>query len=230
MAETKILLAEDDVNLGTLLREYLNVKGFKTVLCENGNTALKAFKEDTYTLCIFDIMMPYKDGLTLAKEVRLISPDIPIIFLTAKSDGEDILEGFKLGADDYVTKPFSIEELVYRIKAIQKRTEMRAKNEESDIYHIGNYTFHVHKQTLTFEPDQSVTNLTTKEVELLAMLCQHSNLILERNFALKNIWLSDSPFNARSMDVYITRLRKYFKDDPSVKILNVHGKGYKLIS
>ena len=229
MGDTKILLAEDDINLGNLLREYLNAKGYETHLFENGVLALEAFMADKFTLCIFDIMMPEMDGLTLAREVRQVDSEIPIIFLTAKGVEEDILEGFRSGADDYITKPFSIEELVYRIKAIQKRTEMGAAMKDFEVFQLGRYSFDYLKQTLSME-GKTVAKLTTKESELLYLLCRRHNEILERNYALKSIWASDNYFNARSMDVYITRLRKYFKDDPSVKILNVHGKGYKLVT
>jgi DNA-binding response OmpR family regulator len=174
-------------------------------------------------------MMPEMDGLTLAREVRQVDSKIPIIFLTAKGVEEDILEGFRSGADDYITKPFSIEELVYRIKAIQKRTEMGAAMKDFEVFQLGRYSFDYLKQTLSME-GKTVAKLTTKESELLYLLCRRHNEILERNYALKSIWVSDNYFNARSMDVYITRLRKYFKDDPSVKILNVHGKGYKLVT
>ena len=172
-------------------------------------------------------MMPEMDGLTLAKEIRLENPEIPVIFLTAKNQKEDILEGFKSGADDYITKPFSMEELLYRIEAILRRTAGTPINKKEDIYSIGGYSFDPRKQLLVFK-DQS-TKLTTKESELLELLCRHGNEILERNFALKTIWIDDNYFNARSMDVYITRLRKYLRKDPAVNILNVHGKGYKLI-
>jgi DNA-binding response OmpR family regulator len=227
MKNTRILLAEDDSNLGVLLKNYLIAKNFETKLFINGILALEAFSREQFNLCILDIMMPEMDGLTLAKEIRKIDPAIPIIFLTAKSLKEDILEGFRTGADDYITKPFSMEELLYRIQAIFKRTANIVTIKKEDQYIIGNYTFDPLKQFLNFG-DQSV-KLTTKESELLELLCQHGNEILERNFALKSIWIDDNYFNARSMDVYITRLRKYLKKDPAVKILNVHGRGYKLL-
>jgi DNA-binding response OmpR family regulator len=173
-------------------------------------------------------MMPEMDGLTLAKEIRLLDPEIPILFLSAKNQEEDILEGFKLGADDYITKPFSMEELLYRIEAIVRRTTAPLPARKEGSFTIGGYSFDPLKQILVFK-DQTI-KLTTKESELLDLLCRHGNEILERNFALKTIWIDDNYFNARSMDVYITRLRKYLKKDPSVKILNVHGRGYKLIS
>jgi DNA-binding response OmpR family regulator len=172
-------------------------------------------------------MMPLKDGFQLAKEIRVINKDIPIIFLTAKSLKEDVLLGFKLGADDYLTKPFSMEELLFRIEAILRRTKAESKLTGQTVYKLGKYTFDFQKQTLS--SDNVSYKLTTKESELLKMLCDNMNDILERNYALKNIWVDDSYFNARSMDVYITKLRKYLKDEPSVEILNVHGKGFKLI-
>lgn len=173
-------------------------------------------------------MMPEMDGLTLAKEIRKINPNIPIIFLTAKNQKEDIITGFITGADDYITKPFSMEELLYRIEAILRRISepVPAKNEEE--YTIGEYNFNTLNQMLSHH-DHTI-KLTTKESELLQLLCRHKNEILERNYALKTIWIDDNYFNARSMDVYITKLRKYLKKDPSVKILNVHGKGYKLLT
>jgi len=228
MDNSKILLAEDDNNLGLLLRNYLNAKNYETTLCINGRLALEAFSEAEYNLCLLDIMMPEMDGLTLAKEIRQMNPTIPIIFLTAKNQHEDIIEGFKTGADDYITKPFSMEELLYRIEAILRRTVSDKINTKEESFVIGSYTFDPLKQLLVYR-DQS-TKLTTKESELLEMLCRHGNNILERNFALKTIWIDDNYFNARSMDVYITRLRKYLRKDPDVKILNVHGKGYKLLS
>ena len=227
MTTTKILLAEDDSNLGILLKNYLSAKSFETTLFTNGISAMEAFSKEHYNLCILDIMMPEMDGLTLAWELRKINPAIPIIFLTAKSQKEDILEGFRSGADDYITKPFSMEELLYRIQAILKRTAGSATLKKGDHYQIGNYTFDPLKQLLSFSGES--VKLTTKESELLELLCSHANEILERNFALKSIWIDDNYFNARSMDVYITRLRKYLKKDLSVKILNIHGRGYKLI-
>lgn len=223
----KILLAEDDSNLGALLRTYLSAKNYDTTLAMNGKSALKAFSSETYDLCILDIMMPEMDGLVLAKSIRNINPSMPIIFLTAKNQKEDIIEGFKTGADDYITKPFSMEELLYRIEAILRRTNSSFALKTEDVYRIGNYTFD-HKRQLLTHGDQTTT-LTTKESELLKLLCRHKNEILERNYALRSIWIDDNYFNARSMDVYITRLRKYLKKDPSVKILNIHGRGYRLI-
>ena len=225
--KTKILLAEDDENLGLLLKEYLNAKGFETNLFANGELAFRDFVKNQYDICILDIMMPVKDGYTLAREIRQIDEEIPIIFLTAKSMKEDVIEGFSIGADDYITKPFSMEELLFRIEAILKRTSTTFKTPPADKFQIGKYTFDVKKQTLQI--GDNVIRLTTKESELLKLLCTHQNKILDRNFALKTIWLDDNYFNARSMDVYITKLRKYLKEDDSVEIVNVHGKGFKLV-
>ena len=228
MNNTRILLAEDDNNLGILLRNYLTAKNYETELFVNGNLALEAFSNGSFGLCILDIMMPEMDGLTLAREIRLTNPDIPVIFLTAKNQKDDIIEGFKSGADDYITKPFSMEELLYRIEAILRRTSPPGVNKKDDSYNIGAYSFDSLKQMLAY--NDQIIKLTTKESELLELLCRHGNEILERNYALKTIWIDDNYFNARSMDVYITRLRKYLRKDPSVKILNIHGRGYKLIS
>lgn len=225
--ETKILLAEDDENLGSLLKEYLQAKDYKTHWLTDGEKAFKCFESEKFDICILDIMMPHKDGITLAKEIRLIDPDIPIIFLTAKSMKEDVLEGFSVGADDYMTKPFSMEELLYRIEAILRRTHGATSKSKQVEFVIGSYVFDANKQILRHEGKEQ--KLTTKESELLRLLCINSNNVLERNFALKTIWFDDNYFNARSMDVYITKLRKYLKEDPSVQILNIHGKGYKLI-
>ncbi|NMB72971.1 MAG: response regulator transcription factor, partial [Bacteroidales bacterium] len=173
-----------------------------------------------------DIMMPVKDGFTLAKEIRMINSDIPIIFLTAKSMKEDVIEGFRIGADDYITKPFSMEELIFRIEAILRRTKSEGADKQT-VFKLGNYTFDSSRQLLIRGTEER--KLTTKESELLRLLCLNKNRILERNFALKSIWIDDTYFNARSMDVYITKLRKYLKDDPDIQIMNIHGKGYKLI-
>ena len=223
----KILLCEDDENLGMLLREYLQAKGFVAELCADGEAGFKAFLKTKFDICVLDVMMPKKDGFTLAQEIRSANTDVPIIFLTAKTLKEDILEGFKLGADDYITKPFSMEELVFRIEAILRRTKGK-KSRESTVYRLGQFTFDTQKQQLQIGEKQ--TKLTTKENELLALLCSHSNEILQRDFALKTIWIDDNYFNARSMDVYITKLRKHLKDDPQIEIINIHGKGYKLIT
>ena len=223
----RILLCEDDENLGMLLREYLQAKGYNADLYADGESGYKAFLKGKYDICVLDIMMPKKDGFQLAQEIRTINSDVPVIFLTAKALKEDILEGFKIGADDYITKPFSMEELVMRIDAIMRRVKGK-KGKEITMYKIGKFTFDTQKQVLIV--DDMSTKLTTKERELLSLLCAHVNEILERNFALKTIWIDDNYFNARSMDVYITKLRKHLKADPSIEIINIHGKGYKLIA
>jgi DNA-binding response OmpR family regulator len=223
--EFKILLAEDDENLGMLLREYLIAKGFDTDLLPDGEAGYNAFIEKKYDICILDVMMPKKDGYTLAKEIRMMNAEIPIIFLTAKSMKEDIFHGFKIGADDYITKPFSMEELLFRIEAILRRTKGGGANQ--DVFQLGRFKFDTQKQQLS-DSDKSI-KLTTKESELLKLLCNNANKVLERNFALKTIWVDDNYFNARSMDVYITKLRKHLRDETSIEIINVHGKGYKLV-
>ncbi len=225
--KTKLLLAEDDENLGLLLKEYLVAKGFEADLYPDGEAAYKGFMKEHYDICILDIMMPKKDGFTLAKDVRIVNPDIPIIFLTAKNLKDDVLEGFKLGADDYITKPFSMEELIFRIEAILRRTTQESQSSVQQIFTLGKYSFDTRKQLLS--DGEKTVKLTTKESDLLKLLCQNANKVLERNYALKSIWIDDNYFNARSMDVYITKLRKHLKDEPSVEIINVHGKGYKLI-
>jgi DNA-binding response OmpR family regulator len=222
----RVILSEDDENLGSLLREYLIAKGYDTDLYPDGEAAFKGFQKNQYDLCIFDVMMPKKDGFSLAKDVRMINSEIPIIFLTAKNMKEDVIEGFRLGADDYMTKPFSMEELIFRIEAILRRTLGEGDNTQV-IFKLGRFTFDARKQTLSDATDS--TKLTTKESELLRLLCVHANKVLERNYALKTIWVDDNYFNARSMDVYITKLRKHLKDEEGIEIINIHGKGYKLI-
>ncbi|PID92090.1 MAG: DNA-binding response regulator [Bacteroidetes bacterium] len=224
--KTRVLLAEDDENLGSLLQEYLQAKQFETDWVTNGEKAFRYFEQFHYDLCLLDVMMPVKDGFTLASEIRVINSEIPIIFLTAKSMKEDVLEGFSLGADDYMTKPFSMEELLFRIEAILRRTKGGKAGDKSQ-WEIGKLIFDSKKQLLT--GDGIEQKLTTKESELLKLLCNNINEVLERNFALKAIWVDDNYFNARSMDVYITKLRKYLKADPNLQIINVHGKGYKLV-
>ncbi len=210
-----------------LLREFLQAKGYSADLCPDGDKGYKAFLKGRYDLCVLDVMMPRKDGFTLAQEIRNVSSETPIIFLTARNMKEDVLQGFKLGADDYITKPFSMEELVSRISAILRRVRGK-RDKDVTVFRIGKYTFDTQKQTLNI--NNKSQKLTTKESELLSLLCQHVNEILERNYALKAIWVDDNYFNARSMDVYITKLRKLIKDDPTIEIINIHGKGYKLIA
>ena len=226
MEKQRILLCEDEESLGMLLREYLQAKGYDAELYLDGESGYKAFVKGHFDMCLLDVMMPKMDGFSLAREIRIVNQEVPIIFLTAKNLKDDILEGFKLGADDYLTKPFSMDELVYRMEAIMRR--VRGKNQKvQTVYQIGKFTFDTQRQILSLGDKQ--TKLTTKESELLALLCSHSNEVLERELALKTIWIDDNYFNARSMDVYITKLRKHLRADDRIEINNVHGKGYRLI-
>jgi len=226
--KTKVLLAEDDKNLGSVLTSYLEAKGYPTTLCVNGQEAYLKFEKEPFDFVIIDVMMPIKDGFTLAKEIRETDKRIPILFLTAKSMQEDKLKGFALGADDYLTKPFSMEELLMRIKAIIRRTtESKTLETSRNIYEIGKLQFDYNRQLLRYADEEQ--KLTSKESELLKMLCHNVNKVLDRSEALKEIWSDDSYFNARSMDVYVTKLRKYLKADPDVELINVHGIGFKLI-
>ncbi len=224
----KLLLTEDDPNLGSLLKDYLEAKGFQTSLATNGKEGYSLFSKEKYDLCILDVMMPVMDGFTLAKEIRKSDKNIPIVFLTAKSMKEDTIEGFEAGADDYITKPFSMEELLLRIQAILRRTKgQNGKKPDKTDFTIGNFKFEHLRQILTINGKEY--KLTTREADLLKMLCMHENEVLDRNFALKTLWNDDSYFNARSMDVYITKLRKFLKEDSRVEILNIHGKGFRLL-
>ncbi|MBC36164.1 MAG: DNA-binding response regulator [Bacteroidetes bacterium] len=228
MENKRVLLAEDDKNLGTILQAYLVAKGYETDLCVNGEEAFKKYQEATYDMCILDVMMPIKDGFTLAQEIRNQDKEIPILFLTAKSLQEDKLKGFEIGADDYISKPFSMEELLVRMKAIWRRVDSDTKSpSKTNIYTLGQYTFDYNRQMLTMKDNEQ--KLTSKEAELLRLLCEHMNDVLDRSEALNKIWYDDSYFNARSMDVYITKLRKYLKEDDGVELLNVHGVGFKLV-
>lgn len=228
-----ILLVEDDPNLGLLVQEYLTMKGYQTDRATDGNQGLQLFMAGHYDLCLFDVMMPKKDGFTLAKEVRMGNRDVPIIFLTAKSMQEDTIQGFKAGADDYITKPFSMEELLLRIQAILRRYQRTSDMTEPTTYQIGSFSFDYPHQLLTRATDAvdeaQPQKLTSKESELLKLLAQNLNQPVSRSFALKMVWGDDSYFNARSMDVYVTKLRKYLREDPDVQLVNVHGEGFKLI-
>ncbi|MBQ0046496.1 MAG: response regulator transcription factor [Prevotellaceae bacterium] len=226
LEEVNILLCEDDESLGMLLREYLEAKGYNTTLAQDGEEGYRTFVQHTFDLCILDVMMPKMDGFTLAGKIREISPDMPFMFLTAKNLKDDVREGFELGADDYITKPFSMEEVVFRIEAILRRVKGK-KSKDTTIRQIGKFIFDTQKQVLTLDGEQ--VKLTTKEAELLTLLSNRENELLQRDYALKTIWIDDNYFNARSMDVYITKLRKHLKQDPAVEILNIHGKGYKLV-
>lgn len=228
MEKVKIMLAEDDINLGSLLKQYFIAKNYDADLYPDGEKAFQGFIKNKYDICIVDVMMPKKDGFTLATEMKQVNKDIPVIFLTAKTLKDDVLQGFKIGADDYITKPFNMDELLLRIEAILRRINPNSDNEEPLIFNIGDFIFDVNKQTLVFGDEK--IKLTTKESELLKLLCNNQNKVLERNFALNTIWEDDNYFNARSMDVYITKLRKHLKADPRIQIINVHGKGYKLLT
>ncbi len=224
----KILLTEDDPNLGMLLQEYLEAKGFSTDLAKNGEEGIKFFLEKGgYDMCILDVMMPKKDGFALAREIRMKDKEIPIVFLTAKSMKEDTIQGFKVGADDYITKPFSMEELLMRMRAILRRINKQEPDNQVVEYCVGDYNFN--SQTNILEINDTKNKLTTKESELLKLLCQNKNQSVSRSFALKLIWGDDSYFNARSMDVYVTKLRKHLREDPTLQIMNMHGEGFKLI-
>ncbi|MEW6508306.1 MAG: response regulator transcription factor [Bacteroidota bacterium] len=222
----KILLVEDDLNLGTILKEYLSVKSFDVVHCLNGEEALNTFSQSTFDICILDVMMPKVDGFTVAEKIRAVS-QTPFIFVTAKSLLDDKIEGFKIGADDYVTKPFSMEELIMRINAVLKRSNRLNDAFEKSDYKISNYHFSFDKRTLTIKNNEM--KLTSKEAELLRLLCLNRNALLERSYALRKIWKDENYFTSRSMDVYITKLRNYLKADSKIQIVNVHGAGFKLI-
>jgi two-component system response regulator VicR len=232
MAVKKLLLLEDDKNLGFILQENLELRGYKITLCTNGEDGLNAFRGETFDLCLVDVMMPKKDGFTFAREVRQHDQSTPIIFLTAKSMKEDKIEGFQIGCDDYVTKPFSMEELALRIEAVLKRTAHpiqsdQQKTTERTIFEIGIFLFDYGRQLLEFKGKKQ--KLTGREADLLRLLCIHQNGTLEREHALRVIWGNDSYFNGRSMDVFISRLRRYLKRDANIEIINVHGRGYKLL-
>ena len=226
MDKIRLLVVEDDPNLGQILSDYLRLKDYDPTLCIDGEAGLETFKNSSFDLCLLDIMMPKKDGLTLAKEIRLLDKQIPIIFLTAKTLKEDTIEGFRAGADDYITKPFSMEELLLRIHAVLRRS-MKSDNQQKLVFHFGSSVFEYDKHILRIGKKE--IKLTNKESQLLRLLCQNKNEILDRSAALKMIWRDDSYFNARSMDVYIAKLRKYLKADNHVSIITLHGEGFKLV-
>lgn len=221
----RVLLAEDDRNLGNILKSYLEAKGYSTKLCSNGQEAYDMFVREKFDFCVLDVMMPVKDGFTVANEIRQHDKHIPILFLTAKSLEEDKLKGFQAGADDYLTKPFSMDELLMRMEAILRRSGVSTSGIKT--FQIGKFEFDYNSQTL--KNDGVELRLTSKENELLRLLCENLNETLDRSFALNKIWQDDSYFNARSMDVYIAKLRKYLKEDPNVELMNVHGIGFRLI-
>jgi DNA-binding response OmpR family regulator len=230
-ARHRILLLEDDPNLGQIVQEHLQMNGYDVHLCANGEEGAGAYKRERYDLCLVDIMMPRKDGFTFAREIRETDQQTPIIFLTAKSLKEDRIEGFKIGCDDYITKPFSVEELLLRIQAVLKRTTGAAPRPANDLpttFTIGSYKFDSNRRTL--RKGKTEQKLTPKEADLLRLLCLRMNDTLTRDEALREVWGDDSYFSGRSMDVFISRLRKYLRDDSRVEIMGVHGKGFRLVA
>lgn len=226
METIRVLFAEDDVNLAKVLTTYLPKKGFEIDHATNGEHAYEKFCTGTYDICIIDVMMPLMDGFTLAQEIRKLDKRIPIIFLTAKNLQEDMIKGLSIGGDDYITKPFSIDVLLARIQALLRRTAVE-KDEDSIVKLGDSIVFDKKRQILTIKGEAN--KITTREAELLTMLLEKKNDVLERGYALKKIWGDDSYYNARNMDVYITKLRKYFKSEPSIQIINIHGIGFKFV-
>lgn len=229
MEAKKILLVEDDPNFGSVLRDYLSLNDFEVTLAKNGMEGFEKFKKGTFDLCILDVMMPYKDGYTLAREIREKNAEVPIIFLTAKTLKEDVLKGYKVGADDYLNKPFDSEVLLMKIKAIIQRKASEVKP-DSNVFEFTIGKFHLNSKLrfLTFEKEEPI-KLSPKESELLKMLALHENDLMPRELALTKIWRDDNYFTSRSMDVYIAKLRKYLKQDERVEILNIHGEGFRLV-
>ena len=228
MSRLKILLAEDDRGLGMIVKAFLDAQGYPTTLFLNGEEAWNSLRDVQYDLCITDVMMPVMDGFTLLKQIKAMLPMMPVIVLTARKEQDDVLEGFNLGADDYITKPFSMDELLARVKVWERWLTYTPGKTESCEFRIGGFTFNVPHLTLTDAKGGQI-KLTSKEMELLYMLCERMGETLERRHVLQTIWEEENRTNARSMDVYITKLRKYFKDDPDVDIVNVHGVGFKLV-
>ena len=225
--KARILLCEDDTNLGSVLKNYLELNDFEVVLERDGRLGLAAFQREKFDICLLDVMMPHMDGFKLAEEIRDVDPDIPLFFISAKTMKEDVIQGYKLGADDYITKPFDSELLLFKIKAILKRNEEQNREQENTEYDLGKYHFIPKLRELS--ADGSKVTLSPKENELLKMLSEYKNDLLQRELALKKIWGNDNYFNGRSMDVYIAKLRKYLRDDPNVEIVNIHGNGFRLI-
>ena len=223
----KILLCEDDTNLGMVLKNYLELNDYEVILERDGRLGLAAFQREKFDICLLDVMMPNMDGFALAEEIRDINPDVPLFFLSAKTMKDDIIQGYKLGADDYITKPFDSEVLLLKIKAILKRNEEMHREEVNAEFDMGKYHFNPRLRELSI--DGKVQVLSPKENELLKMLCEYKNDLLSREVALKKIWGSDTYFNGRSMDVYIAKLRKYLKEDPALEIVNIHGNGFRLV-
>ncbi len=227
------MLVEDDQNFGDVLRSYLEMNDYDVTLANDGIKGIESYHRGTFDLCILDVMMPRKDGFTVGREIREKDQNIPIIFLTAKTLKEDVLQGFKIGADDYITKPFNSEELLFRIGAILKRTKPKeAPKEEAKEYNIGKYHFNYPLRILTFDKggvNEPQHKLSPKEAQLLKMFALKLNDVLTRNEALTKIWGEDNYFTARSMDVFVTKLRKYLADDENLEIVNIHGNGFQLL-
>ncbi len=226
-AKSKILLCEDDTNLGMVLKNYLELNDYEVTLERDGRLGLAAFQREKFDICLLDVMMPNMDGFTVAEEIRDINPDVPLFFLSAKTMKDDIIQGYKLGADDYITKPFDSEVLMHKIKAILKRNEEMHKEEVNAEFDLGKYHFNPRLRELVV--NGKTQTLSPKENELLKMLCEYKNDLLPRDIALKKIWGSDTYFNGRSMDVYIAKLRKYLKEDEKLEIVNIHGNGFRLV-
>ena len=225
----KILLVEDDPNFGTILKDYLTINNYDVTHAKNGMEGFEKFKRDDFNLCILDVMMPYKDGFTLAKEIKEKNENVPIIFLTAKALKEDVLKGYKVGADDYLNKPFDSEVLLMKIKAIMQRKSVETLAESSQFeFEIGEFNFNSRLRFLTYKDEEPV-KLSPKENDLLRLLVLHLNDLMTRELALTKIWRDDNYFTSRSMDVYIAKLRKYLKKDENVEILNIHGEGFRLV-
>ena len=225
----KILLVEDDPNFGTVLKDYLAMNDYDVVHAKNGMEGFEKFKKDDYDLCILDVMMPYKDGFTLAKEIREKNQEVPIIFLTAKAMKEDVIKGYKVGADDYLNKPFDSEVLLMKIKAIvqRKSTDSIADSKQFD-FTVGNFQLNSKLRFLTYKGESPI-KLSPKENDLLRLLALHKNDLMPRELALTKIWRDDNYFTSRSMDVYIAKLRKYLSKDDDVEIINIHGEGFRLV-
>lgn len=224
--KTKILLVEDDSSLGFIISDQLKSDGYDVTLCSDGAEGFQRFSEGTFHMCIFDVMMPKKDGFSLAEDVRKIDSNIPILFLSAKSDDKDKVQGFKSGGDDYLTKPFNVEELQLRVAAMLRRVNIQPEGKEEDAYQIGEYTFDTINFKLTHPNFEK--SLTKKEAKILKFLCKFMNQVVAREIILNGVWGQDDYFVGRSLDVFITKLRKYFKEDPKIQIQNVHGIGFKL--
>ena len=224
----KILLCEDDANLGMVLKNYLELNDFDVTLERDGRLGLAAFQREHVDLCLLDVMMPHMDGFTLAEEIRDVNPDVPLFFISAKTMKEDIIQGYKLGADDYITKPFDSEVLLLKIRAILKRNDDLNKEADNKEFDLGSYHFHPKLRQLVH--NGQTQTLSPKENELLKMLAEHLNDLLPREAALKKIWGSDTYFNGRSMDVYIAKLRKYLRNDSNIEIVNIHGNGFRLVA